>query len=153
MIRKTTSPVGTRYLRELWIVTTSIWSRRWPHITLARIAWSSIGGYPLFRETRAYVAKIVHEYNKKKTTQELVEKRKLAATKAATGNVKAPQKPARVQRIILSKAVSSKSCVFEIGVYEAGICGGDCGEAIEPQIFIASSKNQIPQSPPQMPAS
>ncbi|MGA7559943.1 MAG: hypothetical protein WBW12_13565, partial [Terriglobales bacterium] len=40
-------------------------------------------GVPPFRETRAYVARIVHEYNKKKIAQEKVAKPEPASTKAA----------------------------------------------------------------------
>jgi hypothetical protein len=55
---------------------------------------------PPFRETRAYVARIVHEYNTKKTAQEKAAKQKAASTRAAS---KAPSKaankaPSRAQR-------------------------------------------------------
>jgi hypothetical protein len=46
-------------------------------------------GVPPFRETRAYVARIVHEYNTKKTAQEKAAKQKAASARAAS---KAPSK-------------------------------------------------------------
>jgi hypothetical protein len=50
-------------------------------------------GVPPFRETRAYVARIVHEYNKKKTAQENQAKQKTQATKPSGKPVGKP-KPA-----------------------------------------------------------
>src|ERR1035441_3233931 len=48
-------------------------------------------GVPPFRETRAYVARIVHEYNKKKTAQENQAKQKTPATKASGKAVSKPK--------------------------------------------------------------
>jgi len=48
-------------------------------------------GVPPFRETRAYVARIVHEYNTKKTAQEKAAKQKAASARAPS---KAPNKAA-----------------------------------------------------------
>jgi hypothetical protein len=50
-------------------------------------------GVPPFRETRAYVARIVHEYNKKKTAQENQAKQKTQTAKASGKTVGKP-KPA-----------------------------------------------------------
>jgi hypothetical protein len=49
-------------------------------------------GVPPFRETRAYVAHIIHEYNKKKIAQEQAEARARKLAARATGGVKAPAK-------------------------------------------------------------
>jgi hypothetical protein len=53
------------------------------------------GGVPPYRETRAYVSKIVRDYNRKKTAQEKEAKQRQAAVKAAntkTANAKALNK-------------------------------------------------------------
>jgi len=75
---------GSRYLRELL--------ERYNFDLVKALAAYNAGperveqykGVPPFRETRAYVARIVHEYNKKKTAQELAEKRKQAPVQGAT---------------------------------------------------------------------
>jgi hypothetical protein len=75
---------GSRYLRELL--------ERYNFDLVKALAAYNAGpqrveqyrGVPPFRETRAYVARIVHEYNTKKIAQEKEEKRKqVAAAKAA----------------------------------------------------------------------
>jgi hypothetical protein len=58
-------------------------------------------GVPPFRETRAYVARIVHEYNKKKTAQENQAKQKTQATKA-------PGKPVGKPKPANAKAANTK---------------------------------------------
>ncbi len=76
---------GTRYLRELL--------ERYNFDLVKALAAYNAGpqrveqyqGVPPFQQTRAYVARIVHEYNTKKIAQEKEEKRKqLAAKKTAT---------------------------------------------------------------------
>jgi hypothetical protein len=75
---------GSRYLRELL--------ERYNFDLVKALAAYNAGperveqyrGVPPFRETRAYVARIVHEYNKKKIAQEKAAKSKPAATKAAS---------------------------------------------------------------------
>ncbi|MGB6247734.1 MAG: lytic transglycosylase domain-containing protein [Terriglobales bacterium] len=73
---------GSRYLRELL--------ERYNFDLVKALAAYNAGperveqyrGVPPFRETRAYVARIVHEYNKKKIAQERAAKPKPASTKA-----------------------------------------------------------------------
>jgi hypothetical protein len=74
---------GTRYLRELL--------ERYNFDLVKALAAYNAGpqrveqyrGVPPFRETRAYVARIVHEYNTKKIAQEKEAKQKQASTKVA----------------------------------------------------------------------
>ncbi|MGA2359773.1 MAG: lytic transglycosylase domain-containing protein [Terriglobales bacterium] len=80
---------GSRYLRELL--------ERYDFDLVKALAAYNAGperveqyrGVPPFRETRAYVARIVHEYNTKKTAQEKAAKQKAASTRAPN---KAPSK-------------------------------------------------------------
>ena len=73
---------GSRYLRELL--------ERYDFDLVKALAAYNAGpdrveqyrGVPPFRETRAYVARIVHEYNIKKTAQEKAAKQKAASTRA-----------------------------------------------------------------------
>ena len=73
---------GSRYLRELL--------ERYHFDLVKALAAYNAGperveqyqGVPPFRETRAYVARIVHEYNTKKTAQEREAKLKQAAAKS-----------------------------------------------------------------------
>ncbi len=75
---------GSRYLRELL--------ERYNFDLVKALAAYNAGperveqyrGVPPFRETRAYVARIVHEYNTKKITQEKAAKTKPDSTKAAS---------------------------------------------------------------------
>jgi soluble lytic murein transglycosylase-like protein len=75
---------GSRYLRELL--------ERYNFDLVKALAAYNAGperveqyqGVPPFRETRAYVARIVRDYNTKKVAQEKEAKRKLAASKAAS---------------------------------------------------------------------
>jgi len=74
---------GSRYLRELL--------ERYNFDLVKALAAYNAGpervekyqGVPPFRETRAYVARIVHEYNAKKIAQEKEARRKQLAAKAA----------------------------------------------------------------------
>jgi soluble lytic murein transglycosylase-like protein len=83
---------GSRYLRELL--------ERYNFDLVKALAAYNAGperveqyrGVPPFRETRAYVARIVHEYNKKKTAEEKEAKQKQAAAKPAPAQ--APKKTA-----------------------------------------------------------
>jgi len=84
---------GSRYLRELL--------ERYNFDLVKALAAYNAGtdrveqyhGVPPFRETRAYVARIVHEYNTKKIAQEKEAKRKQASAKASSHAHRAP-KPA-----------------------------------------------------------
>jgi soluble lytic murein transglycosylase-like protein len=75
---------GSRYLRELL--------ERYNFDLVKALAAYNAGpvrveqyqGVPPFRETRAYVARIVHEYNLKKTAQEKAAKQKQIPAKAAS---------------------------------------------------------------------
>ena len=80
---------GSRYLRELL-------ERYDFDLVKALVAYNAgperveqYRGVPPFRETRAYVARIVHEYNTKKTAQEKAAKQKAASARAPS---KAPSK-------------------------------------------------------------
>ncbi|MBZ5612455.1 MAG: lytic transglycosylase domain-containing protein [Acidobacteriia bacterium] len=76
---------GSRYLRELL--------ERYNFDLVKALAAYNAGperveqyrGVPPFRETQAYVARIVHEYNKKKIAQEKEAKQKKVASKAQRG--------------------------------------------------------------------
>ena len=87
---------GSRYLRELL--------ERYDFDLVKALAAYNAGpdrveqyrGVPPFRETRAYVARIVHEYNIKKTAQEKAAKQKAASARAPS---KAPSKaPSRTSK-------------------------------------------------------
>ena len=75
-IREANVTGGSRYLRELL--------ERYNFDLVKALAAYNAGperveqyqGVPPFRETRAYVARIVHEYNTKKTAQEKEAKQK-----------------------------------------------------------------------------
>jgi soluble lytic murein transglycosylase-like protein len=90
---------GSRYLRELL--------ERYNFDLIKALAAYNAGperveqyrGVPPFRETRAYVARIVHEYNTKKIAQEKEERKKAVAanakSRAGAQNVAASKSPSR----------------------------------------------------------
>jgi hypothetical protein len=97
---------GSRYLRELL--------ERYNFDLVKALAAYNAGpervdqyrGVPPFRETRQYVARIVHEYNKKKIAQEKQEKQEKEAKQkqvAAAG-----QAPAKSSKKVPSKAIVAK---------------------------------------------
>ena len=81
---------GSRYLRELL--------ERYNFDLVKALAAYNAGperveqyrGVPPFRETRAYVARVVHEYNTKKTAQEKAAKQKQVPAAKATGKTPTP---------------------------------------------------------------
>src|ERR1700719_1441945 len=86
---------GSRYLRELL--------ERYNFDLVKALAAYNAGplrveqyqGVPPFRETRAYVARIVHEYNTKKIAQEKEAKRKQLAGKASSKGTSHPSHSAK----------------------------------------------------------
>src|ERR1022692_2866815 len=100
---------GSRYLRELL--------ERYNFDIVKALAAYNAGpqrveqyrGVPPFRETRAYVARIVHEYNKKKIAQEKSEKQKAAPAKPANAVAKksAIKTPTHAQLASKSAAATS----------------------------------------------
>ena len=106
---------GSRYLRELL--------ERYNFDLIKALAAYNAGpqrveqykGVPPFRETRAYVARIVHEYNTKKIAQEREEKKKSAAAanqntgqkKAAAGKAAGKAPTAKPQTAAITPAPSS----------------------------------------------
>ena len=85
---------GSRYLRELL--------ERYNFDLVKALAAYNAGtrrveqynGVPPYRETHNYVARIVHEYNKKKTAQEKAAKQKAAPAKSSNQAHSAPKPPA-----------------------------------------------------------
>ena len=90
---------GSRYLRELL-------ERYNFDLVKALAAYNAgperveqYGGVPPFHETRAYVARVVHEYNTKKIAQEkLARQQQRAAAGANTKNASAPKKTGGVKK-------------------------------------------------------
>jgi soluble lytic murein transglycosylase-like protein len=75
---------GSRYLRELLELYNFDLVKALAAYNAGPQRVDQYRGVPPFRETRAYVARIVHEYNTKKIAQEKEAKRKQLAGKAAT---------------------------------------------------------------------
>jgi Transglycosylase SLT domain len=97
---------GSRYLRELL--------ERYNFDLVKALAAYNAGpervdqyrGVPPFRETRQYVARIVHEYNKKKIAQEKQEKQEKEAKQKQVAA--ADQAPAKSSKKVPSKATVAK---------------------------------------------
>jgi len=97
---------GSRYLRELL--------ERYNFDLVKALAAYNAGpqrveqyrGVPPFRETRAYVARIVHEYNLKKTAQEKIARREEAKQKRVSA--KSPAH-ARASKTAAPTAVTAES--------------------------------------------
>ena len=91
---------GSRYLRELL--------ERYDFDLVKALAAYNAGperveqyqGVPPFRETRAYVARIVHEYNRKKIAQEIAQEKEAKQKKevSARGPGKAPSRAHRASK-------------------------------------------------------
>ncbi len=98
---------GSRYLRELL--------ERYNFDVVKALAAYNAGpqrveqyhGVPPFRETRAYVARIVHEYNGKKIAQEKAAKQKLAAEKAAAKTRRSSPATAKSSTVLAAKLPAS----------------------------------------------
>src|SRR5260370_10543783 len=95
---------GSRYLRELL-------ERYNFHLVKALAAYNAgpqrveqYQGVPPFRETRAYVARIVHDYNRKKTAQEIALKK--IAQDAETKQTELKQRREAKQKPVPTKAPS-----------------------------------------------
>jgi soluble lytic murein transglycosylase-like protein len=96
---------GTRYLSELL--------ERYNFDVIKALAAYNAGphrveqyrGVPPYYETRAYVARIVRDYNRKK----LAERKAAAATAKLNGNKKAAQPPAAVKQAAISNLASQAS--------------------------------------------
>ena len=75
--------------------------RRWRPITQARSGCSSISGVPPYRETHAYVARVITDYNRKKlaearpqSTAPATQHKASVHRSSATSNTKAQSVPA-----------------------------------------------------------
>ena len=96
---------GTRYLSELL--------ERYNFDVIKALAAYNAGphrveqyrGVPPYYETRAYVARIVRDYNRKK----LAERKAAAATAKLNGNKKATQPPATVKQAAIPNLASQAS--------------------------------------------
>src|ERR1700692_3298479 len=86
---------GSRYLRELLERYNFDLVKALAAYNAGRERVEQCRGVPPFRETRAYVARIVHEYNMKKIAQEKEARRKQTAAKAAS---KASSRTARAAK-------------------------------------------------------
>src|ERR1035438_256613 len=100
---------GSRYLRELL--------ERYNFDIVKALAAYNAGpqrveqyrGVPPYRETRAYVARIVHEYNKKKIAHEKIEKQKASHAKPANVVAKKPASKTSSHPQIASKSAAATS--------------------------------------------
>ncbi|MGA9506630.1 MAG: lytic transglycosylase domain-containing protein [Terriglobales bacterium] len=100
---------GSRYLRELL--------ERYNFDLVKALAAYNAGperveqyrGVPPFRETRAYVARIVHEYNKKKTAQEKAERQAAESTAATKSASKNPARPHQAAKSTATTAVAESA--------------------------------------------
>src|SRR6202045_2031868 len=75
---------GTKYLRELLELYNFDLVKALAAYNAGPQRVEQYGGVPPFRETRAYVARIVHEYNTKKIAQEKIARREEAKQKPAS---------------------------------------------------------------------
>lgn len=86
---------GSRYLRELLELYNFDLVKALAAYNAGPQRVDQYRGVPPFRETRAYVARIVHEYNTKKIAQEKEAKRKQAAGKASSRGTSHPSHSAK----------------------------------------------------------
>src|ERR1700694_2308801 len=101
-------------LRQTWRVvrgicanflsaTTLTWSRRWPPTMQDHGGVEQFGGVPPYYETRAYVARIVRDFNRKKLAQKSV------ATQPVAPHKGAPKSPAGSARRTATKQQTPNS--------------------------------------------
>lgn len=86
---------GSRYLRELLELYNFDLVKALAAYNAGPQRVDQYRGVPPFRETRAYVARIVHEYNSKKIAQEKEAKRKQLAGKASSKGTRHPSHSAK----------------------------------------------------------
>jgi hypothetical protein len=86
---------GSRYLRELLELYNFDLVKALAAYNAGPQRVDQYRGVPPFRETRAYVARIVHEYNTKKIAQEKEAKRKQLAAKASSKGTSHPSHSAK----------------------------------------------------------
>jgi soluble lytic murein transglycosylase-like protein len=110
---------GSRYLRELL--------ERYDFDLIKALAAYNAGpqrveqynGVPPFHETRAYVARIVHEYNTKKTAQEKAERARSGSVAAKKGPRRSGRKTRSAKASVQTASGTSKPAASQVAVNSA----------------------------------